>query len=458
MKISKKTKSFAIKALLCATVFAVEMLIALIGYDRTASAGFWPQYMRNFVLPTLPFVVLYVLHDILLVPILMNRRNVPLYLSLTFLLVCLFSAYTFHCDDYRPDGKPGMVERKEPRPFGADGAPEDMGRGSQRKDPGVRPRPGEMPGEPFANEEHQSAEREGDFGMSGESDRGIDAERGFEDEGTPKADHGIDVEHGFKSDRDRPMEHGFAPERKPDGIRPVHPAVFKIIMALLLLGVNVGIEYYKRYAAEKRRLQELEKENLKYRLEYLRYQINPHFFMNTLNNIHALVDMSPEKAKESIVELSRLMRHVLYDSNDMTVSLSKEVDFLKHYIYLMRLRYTENVKIEFSTPEEDENAQIPPLLMTTVAENAFKHGISYEKTSFIRLSVKVEDGKIVFKCVNSIVNPQSPEESDGGIGLQNISKRLSLLYGNDFVLHIDSGESQYEVLIVLPVLPREIAQ
>lgn len=426
MKISKKTKSFAVKFLLCLAIFAVEILIALIEYDGTVSAGFWPQYLRHFFLPTLPFVVLYAVHDVLLVPVLMDRRNVPLYLSLTFLLVCIFSVYTFRCDDSGPSRRPESVEMKSPHPFGSRGdvrgnvlgdAPEDIGKGPHREDHGFRPEMDGAAGEPFA----------GGMSESPKNKPETDPGRG------PDGRH-ID---------------------KPDGMRPVHPAVFKIIMALLLLGVNIGIEYYKRYYAEKRRMQDLEKENLRYRLEYLRYQINPHFFMNTLNNIHALVDIAPEKAKESIVELSRLMRHVLYDSGDLTVSLSKEADFLKHYMYLMRLRYTENVEIEYSFPEDYGDAQIPPLLMATVAENAFKHGISYENRSYIRISVKVEGGKVEFKCVNSLA-AQSSERKDGGIGLQNISKRLSLLYGDDFVLHIDRTKSQYEVLIIVPAQPRKI--
>lgn len=436
MEISKKTKSFAIKSLLFLAVFAVEILIALIEYDRTVSVGFWTQYLRHFFMPTLPFVVLYAVHDILLLPILMNRRNMPLYLSLTCLLVFLFSAYTFHGEEHGTARKPESVEMNSPHPFGLDGdAPEDIGKGSHREDHGFRPGPDGLDGVPFADEMSEPPKDK------------------------PEADFGKERERGFGLESDRGPEPGRGPDErhidKHDGMKPVNPAVFKIIMALLLLGVNVGIEYYKRYYAEQRRMQELEKENLQYRLEYLRYQINPHFFMNTLNNIHALVDIAPEKAKESIVELSRLMRHVLYDNSDVTVDLSKEVDFLKHYIYLMRLRYTEDVEIEFSFPEEDKDAQIPPLLMATVAENAFKHGISYESRSYIRLSVKVEDGKVVFKCVNSIP-AKSSEKDRGGIGLQNISKRLSLLYGNDFVLHIDQAESQYEVLIVLPVLPSKI--
>lgn len=220
----------------------------------------------------------------------------------------------------------------------------------------------------------------------------------------------------------------------------------------MMLGVNLGAKYYTNYSLEKKRLEELEKENLRYRLEYLRYQINPHFFMNTLNNIHALVDVSPEKAKDSIVELSRLMRHVLYDSNGPTVGLAKELDFLRHYLYLMRLRYTDCVRIEYSFPEDDGGAQVPPLLMATIAENAFKHGVSYKSDSFIRLTVALESGKVIFRCANSL-NPDRDEQAVGGIGLDNIQKRLSLLYGEDFVLHIDESSAQYEVLMVLPSKP-----
>ncbi len=422
MKISKKTKSLAIKSLVFLAVFAIEILIALIEYDGTLSEGFWSQYLQHFFLPTLPFIVLYAVQDILLLPILMDRRNVPLYFSLTFFLVCIFSVYTFRCDDLGPSRKPEPVEMNGRHRFDMESdAPENIGRRPQMKEPGER---------------HDRRGRPESDGMSP----------------MPFADM------ADAPDEKRP-EIGFEPEDarigKPDGMKPLHPAVFKIVMALLLLGVNIGIEYYKRYYAEKRRLQELEKENLRYRLEYLRYQINPHFFMNTLNNIHALVDIAPEKAKESIVELSRLMRHVLYDSGDLTVSLAKEADFLKHYMYLMRLRYTENVEIEYSFPDDYRDAQIPPLLMATVAENAFKHGISYESRSYIRISVKVEEGKVEFKCVNSLVG-QASEKKCGGIGLQNISKRLSLLYGNDFVFHMDQSKSQYEVLIILPAQPRKI--
>ncbi len=226
------------------------------------------------------------------------------------------------------------------------------------------------------------------------------------------------------------------------------PEHLKLLVALLLIGVNLGSRYFQRYKAEERNLAELEKDNLKYRLEYLRYQINPHFFMNTLNNIHALVDIDSEKAKSSIVELSKMMRHVLYESSGHTVPLSREIHFLGHYISLMKLRYTDNVKIRCRFTDDYRDSEVPPLLMATIIENAFKFGVSYTSESHIDIEISTEEGKVIFRCENSLKN--SEEAYSCGIGLKNIRNRLVLLYGEDYTLHIDSGKGKYTVMLVLP--------
>ena len=199
-------------------------------------------------------------------------------------------------------------------------------------------------------------------------------------------------------------------------------------------------------------MKELEAENTKQRLESLRYQINPHFLMNTLNNIHALVDIDPEKAKESIEEFSKMMRILLYEGDAPTIPLSKELDFIEHFISLMRLRYTEDaLRIETVFPEERCNAVVPPLVMASFVENAFKHGVSYSKKSFIRVKVELQEGKVVFHCANS----SHPAERDErhGIGLENIRKRLTLLYGESYTLSIDTGEGRYDALLIIPSHP-----
>lgn len=238
----------------------------------------------------------------------------------------------------------------------------------------------------------------------------------------------------------------------PEGSwRPLDPKVLSALIGIMLVGVNLGLKYFFYGEYEKQELARLEKENLRHQLESLRYQINPHFFMNTLNNIHALVDIDPEKAKESIVELSKLMRHVLYDSDKATIPLGQDLDFLDHYMALMRMRFGDNLKIEYDRPASDDGAEVPPLAFTSFIENAFKHGISYEKESFVRISISLDAGKIVFRCVNS--RHAVSASSGKGVGQENTRNRFDLLYGDSYTLHIDEKPDIYEVLLVVPAKP-----
>ena len=243
------------------------------------------------------------------------------------------------------------------------------------------------------------------------------------------------------------------PGGPPDGRwgRPMPPNVLKALLAVMLVGANMGVKTLFFSENERLKVHRLEKENLQHQLESLRYQINPHFFMNTLNNIHALVDIDPEKAKESIVELSKLMRHVLYDSDKATIPLSQELDFLDNYISLMRMRFGDNLDVEFSRPENAEGAEVPPLAYASYVENAFKHGLSYEKPSFVHISVSVDGGKILFRCRNSVADRE--KAAGKGVGLENSRRRFELLYGEACTLHIEEKADEYEVLLVIPSKP-----
>ena len=171
--------------------------------------------------------------------------------------------------------------------------------------------------------------------------------------------------------------------------------------------------------------------------------------MNTLNNIHALVDIDPEQAKNTIVELSKLMRYVLYDGSRPTIPLSKETEFLKHYIGLMRLRYSDSVRIKVDIPDETPDVQVPPLLFVSFVENAFKHGISYQSESFIMVSLNVREGYISFSCINS--KHETNQDPHSGIGLENTRKRLRLLYQENYTFNINENAKTYEVLLKIPV-------
>lgn len=242
-------------------------------------------------------------------------------------------------------------------------------------------------------------------------------------------------------------------EKKPEPPRAFggQDSVAFIIMALLL-GLNIGVKNFFKSLDDKKRIEDLERENLNSQLEYLKYQINPHFFMNTLNNIHALVDIDPDQAKYTIEVLSKLMRYVLYEGNKPKAPLQKELTFISHYVDLMRIRYTDRVRISVSLPSSVPDVQVPSLLFITFVENAFKHGVSYQKSSFIEVGVQVDETirEIAFSCNNS-VKPETDDKKPGGVGLQNARKRLQLIYGDDYELKIDSNPEEFRLLLRLPI-------
>ena len=249
----------------------------------------------------------------------------------------------------------------------------------------------------------------------------------------------------------RPAPRNHRPEDAPPPIVGEQD-ILAIIMLILMFGANLGIKGFYRGLEDRKRLTELEHENLEQQLEYLRYQINPHFFMNTLNNIHALVDIDPEKAKGTILELSKMMRFVLYEGNKQGVSLTNEIDFIRHYIALMQLRYTDKVRIDIDLPAEVPDRQIPPLILITFIENALKHGISYQHESFIEVKVSVEKGELWFDCRNSKAEkPHQTNEEKGGVGLANVRKRLNLLFGRNYILRIKNDPDVYSVTLNIPL-------
>lgn len=294
-----------------------------------------------------------------------------------------------------------------------------------------------------------------------------DAGRGEEDE--PARTHGVGL-HMRPSEPDREAYMRPAPPEEGAGQRPVPPkepfrhrrrheppralggqdSVAMIIMTLLM-ALNVGSKHFFKSLDDRRRMRSLEKENLQNQLAYLKYQISPHFFMNTLNNIHALVDIDPEQAKYTIEVLSKLMRYVLYEGSQAMAPLQRELDFVCHYIDLMRIRYTNRVSISVSFPETVPDVQVPSLLYATFIENAFKHGVSYQADSFIDVSAQVDGASrmIVFQCVNSV--KPSAEDSHGGVGLKNAVKRLRLMYGSGYDLRINAEAGQYRLVLRLPM-------
>ncbi len=227
---------------------------------------------------------------------------------------------------------------------------------------------------------------------------------------------------------------------------------WNVLIGVLMSGANSMIKLYYRTIETERRMALLEKQNIEAQMKYLMYQINPHFLMNTLNNIHAMIEFDTEMARRSVMELSHMLRHVLYDSSEETTTLDKEVEFLHSYIELMRVRYDDDVEITLHTPDiaQCRNVTLPPLLLIVLIENAFKHGISYNNKSFITVNITVDGNEM--SCIVANSRHTATETGNSGIGLNNITKRLDILFGNRYSLAIDDNDaSVYIVELVIPI-------
>lgn len=249
--------------------------------------------------------------------------------------------------------------------------------------------------------------------------------------------------------------------RKPLEMQPIDPLpmlgpgeLVAFFGGLLLMGLNLGVKLYFMSQRDRERQKIIDQHNLEQQMEYLKYQVNPHFFMNTLNNIHALVDIDPERAKTTIVELSKMMRHILYEGSKKLIPLTREVEFLNLYVQLMRLRYTSKVHINVDVPPQLPELKLPPLMLIIFVENAFKHGISYREESFIDIKLRVENKRLLFSCRNSKPTQVQHTNEKGGMGLQNVRQRLELLYDDDYTLDINDGEKTYEVKLDIPMQTR----
>lgn len=175
-----------------------------------------------------------------------------------------------------------------------------------------------------------------------------------------------------------------------------------VLTFIFITGVSVGIRVAEKLSENEKIRKELERDKLQTELVFLKYQISPHFFFNTLNNIYSLIEIDPKDAQKAVLKLSKMMRYLLYDTEPQKALISTEINFMSNYIDLMRLRLTDKVALNISFPEITNDFLVPPLLFIPFIENAFKHGISNREHSFIDISMKIEDQNIYFRVKNSI--------------------------------------------------------
>lgn len=219
----------------------------------------------------------------------------------------------------------------------------------------------------------------------------------------------------------------------------------------LMAGLSVALKMTVRWFQVDNERKELAKAKSEAELQNLKNQINPHFLLNTLNNIYALIEFDPPRAQRAVMDLSKMLRHLLYDNNQTFVPLRQEATFMRNYIELMRIRLPDNVKLttDFSYSESG-NTLISPLIFISLIENAFKHGISGEKPSFIDISLKEHPGgKVEFVSRNSYFPKSDSDKSGSGIGIELVKKKLELLYPGNYQWKTSIEGDVYSTMLLI---------
>jgi two-component system, LytTR family, sensor kinase len=216
-----------------------------------------------------------------------------------------------------------------------------------------------------------------------------------------------------------------------------------------LAGFTTGIKLSKDWIQNQQLMKEKEKQYLETELNFLKTQIHPHFFFNTLNNLYSLTLKKSDQAPEVVLKLSALMSYMLYESNSSKVSLNKEITYLQNYLDLEKLRFGQRLSVSFEIEGKIDEVSIPPMILILFVENSFKHGIKNNINKIIiEISIKVEGAFLFFIIKNPIGENASNENT--GIGLRNARRRLELLYGKNYQLDISEKDNDFIVSLKMP--------
>ena len=245
----------------------------------------------------------------------------------------------------------------------------------------------------------------------------------------------------------------------PGGVRLPYSSRFSInpvllLATLLVLGISTTIKVVEKWQKDTAVRQSLEKQKISSELSFLKAQINPHFFFNTLHSIYALTHINIESSREALYTLSRMMRYVLYETQSGTTLLSKEIEFLQDYIHLMQLRLTDKVSIHLEKPAAVQEVSLAPMLFLPFVENAFKHGVSALHQSVIHIALHQQGPSLNLEVRNTLLPEKRVVlEDSSGIGLANTRRRLDLLYPEHYNLSITekTPENEYRVFLTIDV-------
>ncbi|WP_407520741.1 histidine kinase [Lacibacter sp. MH-610] len=222
-----------------------------------------------------------------------------------------------------------------------------------------------------------------------------------------------------------------------------------VIPHFFLVLAGVAFKLMFDFIEMQKKMAEMAKEKAEAELSFLKSQINPHFLFNSLNAVYFLIDKENKEAREALHRFSEMLRYQLYEAGGNKIPIEKEIDFLKDYVHLQKLRKDENYKVEFNTSAEVKGFSIEPLLLLSFVENAFKH-ISHKQDAenFVNIHLHRSNGQMLFDVTNS-KEEQLNAEMPGGIGLKNVQRRLELLYPGKYELQIENKPEIFKVHLKL---------
>ncbi|PZX93563.1 histidine kinase [Flavobacterium aquariorum] len=229
------------------------------------------------------------------------------------------------------------------------------------------------------------------------------------------------------------------------------PIFFQLVPSffyILIVAISTIIKTLSEFYDDQQNKLIAESQRTSTELNYLRKQTNPHFLFNSLNSIYSLAHKKSDLVPDAIVTLSEMMRYMLYETDNKTVLLEKEIDYIKNYIELQKLRLNNIENISINIHGDTKNKSIEPMLLISFIENAFKYGTDYKGTAYVKIVITIEENILTFWVENKIENNKKDPENSG-IGLSNIKNRLNLLYPNAHKLNLSATDSKYTVHLIL---------
>jgi LytS/YehU family sensor histidine kinase len=226
---------------------------------------------------------------------------------------------------------------------------------------------------------------------------------------------------------------------------------FSVIYIFTQFVVITALGYFIRSVKQEEQMKQLKEQQLLSELNYLKAQLHPHFFFNTMNNIYSLALKQSKNTAPLVSRLADMMRYILYEADQKKVPLAQEIQFLTNYIKAEQIRHPENIQIVFDVQGKTENIFIEPLLLLPFIENAFKHGLQEETgDGFVNIIICITERELILDATNS--KPDAGcDNLQKGIGLQNVIKRLEILYPGNYSLDITEDTNSYKACLTLQI-------